>query len=51
MSDEETKLWYLRLGHMRERGMHELSKQDLLEERSLETLDFVNIVFIGSIRE
>ena len=25
MSDEETKLWHLRLGHMGERGMHELS--------------------------
>ena len=31
MSDEETKLWHLRLGHMSERGMHKLSKQGLFE--------------------
>ena len=40
MSDEETKLWHLRLGHMGERGMHELSKKGLFGGKKLENLGF-----------
>ena len=38
--DEETKLWHLRLGHMGETGMHELSKQGLLGGKKLGNLGF-----------
>ena len=31
MSDQETKLWYLRLSHMGKRGMHELCKKGLFD--------------------
>ena len=40
MSDEETKLWHLRLGHMSESGMHELSKQGSFRGKKLRNLGF-----------
>ena len=40
MSDQETKLWHLRLGHMGERGMYELSKQGLFDGKKLGNLGF-----------
>ena len=40
LSNEETKLWHLRLSYMGERGMHELSKQSLFGEKKLRNLDF-----------
>ena len=46
VSDYETKLWYLRLGHMGERGMFELSKQGFLMVKSSGTLGFANNVFM-----
>ena len=50
MFDHETKLWHLRLSHMGERGMYELSKQRLFDGISSETLGFVNNVFMGNTR-
>ena len=40
ISDEETKLWHLRLGHMSKSGMHDLSKQGSLGGKQLENLGF-----------
>ena len=40
MSDQETKLWHLRLGHMRERGIYELSKQGLFDGKKFGNLGF-----------
>ena len=40
MSDEETKLWHLRLGHMGERGMFELTKQGLFDGKKFGNLGF-----------
>ncbi|KAG8480945.1 hypothetical protein CXB51_025615 [Gossypium anomalum] len=37
--DDITKLWHMRLGHMSENGMVELSKRGLLDGRDRETLD------------
>ncbi|KAG8498600.1 hypothetical protein CXB51_004852 [Gossypium anomalum] len=37
--DDITKLWHMRLGHMSENGMTELSKRGLLYGRDHETLD------------
>ena len=40
MSDQETKLWHLKLGHMGERCMHELCKQGLFDEKKFGNLGF-----------
>ena len=40
MSDHDTKLWHLRLGHMGERGMFELSKQGLFDGKKFGNLGF-----------
>ena len=40
MSDQETKLWYLRLGHIGKRGMYELSKQGLFDGKKFGNLGF-----------
>ena len=40
MSDHETKLWHLRLGHMGERGLFELSKQGLFDGKRFGNLGF-----------
>ena len=40
MSDQEIKLWHLRLGHLRERGIYELSKQGLFDGKKFENLGF-----------
>ena len=40
MSDRDTKLWHLRLGHMSERGMFELSKQGLFDGKNFGNLGF-----------
>ena len=36
--DEETKLWHLRLRHMGEKGMNQLSKQGFFEDKKLGNL-------------
>ena len=40
MSDHDTKLWHLRLGHMVERGMFKLSKQGLFDGKRFRNLGF-----------
>ena len=40
MSDHETKLQHLRLDHMGERGMYELSKQGLIDGKKFGNLGF-----------
>ena len=40
MSDHETKLWHLRLGHMGEKGMYELSKKGLYDCKKFGNLRF-----------
>ena len=40
MTDHETKLWHMRLGHMGEHGMNELCKQGLLGGKKLGNLAF-----------
>ena len=40
MSHHETKLWHLRLGHMRVRGMYELCKQGLFDGKTFGNLRF-----------
>ena len=37
---EKTKLWYLRLGHIGERGLKELEKQGVLEGDKVGNLEF-----------
>ena len=40
MSNEETKLWNLRLDHMDEKSLHELCKKGLFGKKKLENLGF-----------
>ena len=39
-------LWHKRLGHVSERGMHEIEKQGLFGCNKIGGLDFVSIVFL-----
>lgn len=47
---DKTKLWHLRLGHISERGLLELEKQQLLCGFKLRELEFVNVVSLESLR-
>ena len=38
--DDITRLWHMRLGHMSENGMFELSKRGLLDGQSISKLEF-----------
>ncbi|KAG8472520.1 hypothetical protein CXB51_034364 [Gossypium anomalum] len=50
--DDITKLWHMRLGHMSENGMVELSKRGLLDGQGICKLNFCeHTVFLGSKRE
>ena len=49
MFNHDIKLWRLRLGHMGERDMFELSKQGLFDGKKFGNL-FVNIVFMRNTR-
>ncbi|KAG8498693.1 hypothetical protein CXB51_005074 [Gossypium anomalum] len=49
--DDITKLWHMRLGHMSENGMVELSKRGLLDGQGICKLNSVSTVFLGSKRE
>ncbi|KAG8483179.1 hypothetical protein CXB51_022165 [Gossypium anomalum] len=49
--DDITKLWHMRLGHMSENGMVELSKRGLLDGQGICKLNFCEHVFLGSKRE
>ncbi|XP_071727384.1 uncharacterized mitochondrial protein AtMg00300-like [Rutidosis leptorrhynchoides] len=42
---DTTKLWHMRLGHMSERGMMELSKRGLLCGQNIGRLEFCSIVY------
>ena len=42
-----TRLWHMRLGHMRVRGLHVLSKQGLLCDQKTEKLDFCEYCVFG----
>ena len=49
-SDDSTKLWHMRLGHMSERGMVELLKRDLLKGIKSCKLDFCKFcVFVKEV--
>ncbi|KAK3017138.1 hypothetical protein RJ639_006140 [Escallonia herrerae] len=43
-----TKLWHMRLGHMSERGMDVLSKEDLLGSKQIGKLDFCEHCVFGN---
>ena len=45
--NERAKLWHLRLGHVSERGLNELSKQGLLGNDKLGTLEFCENCIFG----
>ena len=51
MSEQETKLWHMRLGQLSEQSMNVLSKKGSLVGRSLEHCHFVKIAFMGSIND
>jgi len=40
LDSASTKLWYIQLGHMCEKGIIELSKQYLLCDKKIDKLDF-----------
>ena len=40
MYDDEIKLWHLRLGHIGERGMYELSRQGFFDDKMFGNLEF-----------
>ena len=42
----KTRMWHMRLGHISERGLQELSKKNLLAGDKLEPLGFVNNVLM-----
>ena len=44
---DKTKLWHLRLGHVSERGLHELEKQNLLGGDKLDKLEFCDHCVLG----
>ncbi|GAV73691.1 gag_pre-integrs domain-containing protein [Cephalotus follicularis] len=44
---DDTKLWHMRLGHISERGMNNLSKRDLLGGHSIGKLDFCEYCIYG----
>ncbi|KAK2968054.1 hypothetical protein RJ640_015236 [Escallonia rubra] len=46
-SSDTTKLWHMRLGHIRERGMDVLSKQSLLGSKETGKLDFCKHCVFG----
>lgn len=43
----KTRLWHLRLAHMNERGLKELSKQGLLRNDKVETLELCEECVLG----
>ena len=45
--NERAKLWHLRLGHVSERGLNKLSKQGLLRNDKLGTLEFCENCIFG----
>ncbi|KAG8477771.1 hypothetical protein CXB51_027720 [Gossypium anomalum] len=49
--DDITKLWHMRLGHMSENGMVELSKRGLLDGQGICKLNFCEHCVLGSKRE
>ncbi|KAG8472744.1 hypothetical protein CXB51_034629 [Gossypium anomalum] len=49
--DDITKLWHMRLGHMSENGMVELSKRGLLDGQGICKLNFCEHCVFGSKRE
>jgi hypothetical protein len=48
---DTTRLWYMRLGHMSEKGMVKLSERGLLCGQKTGKLDFVKIVFLENKNE
>ncbi|XP_073153484.1 uncharacterized protein [Henckelia pumila] len=44
---DRTKLWHLRLGHVSEKGLHELSKQGLLGGDKIESLELCDSCALG----
>lgn len=44
---EKTKLWHMRLGHLSEQGMAELSQRGLLNELNSKTLEFCEHCIYG----
>ena len=40
MSEQETKLWHMRLGHLSEKGMNVLSNKGVFDEKKLRVLPF-----------
>ena len=48
--DDVTKLWHMRLGHMSEKGMAELSKRGLLDGQSISKLEFCEHCVFGKQR-
>lgn len=47
VSVDKTHLWHERLGHINERGLVELSKQDLLDGDKIDKLDFCENYALG----
>jgi hypothetical protein len=45
--NDVTKLWHMRLGHMSEKGMHLLSKQDRLGKQGIDKLEFCKHCVFG----
>ena len=46
-NDDRTILWHIRLGHMRELGMTELSKRGLLDGQGINKLKFCEYCVFG----
>jgi hypothetical protein len=46
-NSDTTNLWHMRLGHMSEQGLHELSKRGLLDEHSISKLKFCEHCVFG----
>lgn len=46
-----TQMWYQRLGHISEKGLVELSKQDLLNGDKIDKLDFCEHCALGKRKE
>jgi hypothetical protein len=47
-NSDTTNLWYMRLGHMSEQGLHELCKRGLLDENSISKLKFCEHCVFGT---
>lgn len=47
--EDMTKLWHMRLGHMSERGMQILSRNDLLDGHKVTALDFCEHCVFGKL--